>query len=250
MKEVIDNFSDASSSYKKFRPTYPPQLYQAILAQTEARRSCWDCGTGNGQVAAELSKYFEQVYATDVSENQISHSVRKDNIIYKAERAEKTSFADEQFDIITVAQAIHWFDLKKFDLEVARVLKPKGLLFIWGYGLIRIEKEIDKVIDHLYTQEIGPYWDRQRKYIDEHYQGIELNLSKMEAPQSLSITQTWTLDSFIGYLRTWSSVKKYWKAHDDHDPTLSVKTELQAFWEPEEKKDVRFPIFMQIWQKA
>lgn len=118
MKKIIDNFSRQSNSYKKFRPKYPKELYQVILSNSIERNECWDCGTGNGQVAIELSKYFKNVRATDISKNQIKLADSKSNIEYLIAKAEKTTFNENQFDLITVAQAIHWFDIKAFNSEV------------------------------------------------------------------------------------------------------------------------------------
>ena len=65
MKQLKDKFSNQSKSYKKYRPEYPKDLYETILSVVKARDEYWDCGTGNGQVAKELSKYFQKVSATD-----------------------------------------------------------------------------------------------------------------------------------------------------------------------------------------
>lgn len=249
MKKTIDNFSEASAEYKKFRPTYPPALYQQILAHTQSRYCCWDCGTGNGQVAKSLAQHFDQVFATDISENQIKQAQPQSNVIYSVSRAESTHFQDAQFDAITVAQAIHWFDLRAFEREVLRVLKPQAHLFIWGYGLVSLEGKIDPIVKRFYTQTIGPYWDKERKYIDEHYQGIVLSLDKIATINSLQIAQSWTLTDFIGYIRTWSSVKKYRKAQAK-DPCIELQKALEPFWQPKEEKEVIFPLFMQVWQKT
>src|SRR4028119_14246 len=115
-----DNFSALADQYSTFRPTYPIELYQYLMSLVRNRDAAWDCGTGNGQVAQELANYFTKVYATDISEAQIKNAVRKETIIYKVERAEKTSFSDNMFDLITVAQAIHWFDFDSFYGEVNR----------------------------------------------------------------------------------------------------------------------------------
>src|SRR5689334_5303642 len=113
-----DNFSTQSEQYAKFRPTYPDDLYQFLFSLIKTKNIAWDCGTGNGQVAQELSKHFKEVYATDVSEKQIKNAIQRGNIFYKVERAEQTSFPDKNFDLITVAQAIHWFDFDAFYKEV------------------------------------------------------------------------------------------------------------------------------------
>src|SRR6185503_9076126 len=132
-----DNFSLQSYQYAKFRPTYPKELYDFLLSLVETREVAWDCGTGNGQVANELAKYFKQVYATDISEKQIQQAVKKDNIFYKVESAENTSFPANEFDLITVAQAIHWFSFDEFYNEVNRTIKPGGILAVIGYGLTK-----------------------------------------------------------------------------------------------------------------
>ena len=62
-----DNFSKQSDLYSKFRPGYPKQLFEFLLPLLPVKNSAWDCGTGNGQLAVTLSKYFTEVYATDIS---------------------------------------------------------------------------------------------------------------------------------------------------------------------------------------
>ncbi|MEM9143678.1 MAG: class I SAM-dependent methyltransferase, partial [Bacteroidota bacterium] len=166
MKEALDRFSGHSKSYKKFRPVYPQTLYTELLSHMDSRESCWDCGTGNGQVALALARYFQTVYASDISREQIQNAEQPKNVQFHVERAESTSFESNFFDLITVAQAIHWFDLDAFGKEVYRVSKNGGLLAVWGYGLLRISKKIDARIDAFYSGVVGPYWDRERRHID------------------------------------------------------------------------------------
>ena len=147
MKKIQDKFSIQAKTYKKYRPTYPQELYDEILKVTPNRDVCWDCGTGNGQVAVELSKYFRKVYATDISENQMKQAEKKSNIIYQLQRAEDTHFEDNLFDLITVGQAVHWFDLDKFNEEVKRVAKPQATVSFWTYGLLSIEENIDQLLN-------------------------------------------------------------------------------------------------------
>src|SRR4030095_11116914 len=138
-----DNFATQSDQYVKFRPTYPDELYQFLLPLVKTKDAAWDCGTGNGQVAQELSKHFKKVYATDISEKQIKNAIQRENIFYKVESAERTSFPDKSFDLITVAQAIHWFDFGAFYKEVERTIKPNGVLAVIGYGLLSIDEDTD-----------------------------------------------------------------------------------------------------------
>jgi ubiquinone/menaquinone biosynthesis C-methylase UbiE len=118
-----DNFSDKSDKYAKYRPTYPQEMLDFIFSLLDKKENAWDCGTGTGQIAIELSKEFNNVYATDISKTQLDNAIKKDNIFYSVQSAEKTNFNNKTFDLITVAQAIHWFDFDKFYFEVKRTLK-------------------------------------------------------------------------------------------------------------------------------
>ena len=163
-----DNLSEQSEQNLQFSPTYPKELYEFLLSLVEKKDAAWDCGTGNGQVAIELAKHFKQVYATDISEKQIKNAIQCDNILYKVEAAEETSFPGKSFDLITVAQAIHWVDFDAFYKEVKRTLKPGGILAVIGYALLHIDEDTDKVITKFYKKIIGSFLDPERRYIDEN----------------------------------------------------------------------------------
>lgn len=162
-----DNFSAQAQGYVQFRPTYPDELVDFVLSLTLSHESAWDCGTGNGQLGAKLADHFKQVFATDISAKQIAQAIQKPNLVYKVEPAEVTSFADASFDLITVAQAIHWFNFDLFYKEVRRTLKPGGALAVIGYGLPEVEGRTGDKIEAFYAQTLGDYWDKERHYIDE-----------------------------------------------------------------------------------
>jgi ubiquinone/menaquinone biosynthesis C-methylase UbiE len=161
-----DLFSQQAAEYAKYRPTYPHALYKCIFSHVHHFDCAWDCGTGNGQAAVALAKKFKQVIATDVSETQILHAQSRTNIIYQVCPAEKTPFSSHSFDLVTVAQALHWFDFDLFYPELKRVLKPHGLFAAWSYGLARVDPQVDRVIDFFYDQLLAPYWDPRRRLID------------------------------------------------------------------------------------
>jgi len=121
---ALDLFSEKSDLYAQARPQYPQALFDFLSSCVVHHGSVWDCATGNGQAAVGLAKLFVHVQATDMSEQQIAHALTAENITYSVQSAERTNFADQQFDLITVAQALHWFDFEKFWPEVLRVLNP------------------------------------------------------------------------------------------------------------------------------
>lgn len=246
MKEVKDIFSKQASTYKKYRPIYPAELYEDILNHVKDKHECWDCGTGNGQVAAELSKHFKKVYATDISNNQLENAKKEDNIIYSIARAEKTNFVDSQFDLVTVGQAAHWFDFDAFNSEVKRVTKKYGIIAIWGYGLLRIDSEVNKLIDHFYTEVIGPYWDKERRHIDNAYQSIKFDFDEIPCDQNKSIDVEWQLSDLQGYFNSWSCVQHYKDQNGGENPVEELISRISKVWNQSDKKEARFPIFMRI----
>ncbi|UOB18923.1 class I SAM-dependent methyltransferase [Abyssalbus ytuae] len=245
MKEALDKFSKQAATYKKFRPTYPAQLFDYIYSLCTHKNTAWDCGTGNGQVALELAKVFNKVFATDISEKQIHNAPRKENILYRVERAEKTSFPDNTFDLVTVAQALHWFDFNSFNQEVKRVLKPSGIVAVWGYSLLRINPEINKIIDNFYTQIIGEYWDKERKHVDSRYETINFNFEEINITQKFEIETQWTFQQLQGYFNSWSSVQNYMEKNNGHNPVTRLMEEINPFWLNSQKQIV-FPVFVRI----
>jgi ubiquinone/menaquinone biosynthesis C-methylase UbiE len=239
-----DNFSQQAKLYASFRPHYPSTLYEFLFKQGTNFDVALDCATGNGQVAVVLASKFKTVYATDISEKQLAQAPALSNVIYKIEAAEKTSFPDA-FDLVTVAQAIHWFDFDKFYAEVKRVLKPGGIFAVIGYGLISINTEIDKWIAHYYWNVVGPYWDKERRYIDEAYTTIPFPFNEIPSPK-LFIEYSWNKEQFIGYLHTWSSLQHYIKANNKSPLTYELLQALDKVWKDDEILPVKFPLFVRM----
>jgi SAM-dependent methyltransferase len=239
-----DNFSQQAAIYAAFRPTYPPELFQYLYTLISNRQCAWDCGTGNGQVAAALADHFDKVYATDISEKQIARAVQKPNIFYSVQRAEQTSFNDNQFGLVTVAQAIHWFKFDEFYDEVKRTLKPGGILAVIGYGLMETSGELNDVIRHFYKNVVGPYWDVERSYIDEEYTTIPFPFEEVSTPD-FAMEYDWNIDQLTGYLSTWSSVQHYINKNNT-DPLTLVSEQLKQAWGVEAIKKFTFKILLRV----
>jgi ubiquinone/menaquinone biosynthesis C-methylase UbiE len=212
-----DNFSAQAKLYAQFRPTYPPELYSFILSLVEKKDKAWDCGTGNGQVAQVLAAHFKEVCATDISSKQLEQAPVLPNVLYRIEGAENSSFGDNSFDLITVAQAVHWFDFDKFYATVHRTMQPNGILALVGYGLL---------------------------YTDQNYRSLPFPFTEIEMPPTESKFE-WALPQLLGYLETWSAVQHYIKANN-HNPIELIADELKAAWPENEIKTVRFPIISRI----
>ena len=243
-----DNFSTKSDLYAKFRPSYPQRFYDYLNDLVNTKDAAWDCGTGTGQVAVALAKSFTQVYASDLSKSQITAAVQKSNISYSVQQAEKTNYSADQFDLITVAQALHWFDFEAFYREVRRTLKPSGLFCVMGYGNLQISEEINPILSEFYTDTIGSYWDIERKYIDEKYRTIPFPFKEIETPK-FTLSLHWTLEHLIGYLNTWSAVKHY-ISKEKVNPVNEVYRKLKDQWGEDVTKQIRFPMLLRIGRLA
>lgn len=241
-----DNFSTQSDKYAQFRPVYPDALFEYLRGLVPGKEAAWDCATGNGQVAQRLAGIFQKVYATDISSQQLANAIVLPNIEYSLQPAERTGFADDSFDLITVAQAIHWFDFEAFYAEAERTLKPRGILAVIGYNLPRFNHAIDSTINEFYRNVVGPFWDKERIYIDEHYRTIPFPYADIPAP-SFSIDVEWTLDALLGYLGTWSAVKHYQKQKGE-DPVAGIAPVLEEAWGEAGTKILsgRFPILLRV----
>jgi len=237
-----DLFSNHANQYATFRPTYPKELYNFIFSYVKNFGTAWDAGTGNGQVARDLSDHFEKVIGTDISAKQLENAYQGDNIFY-FQTGETIMFSSKRFDLICVAQAIHWFDRDKFYTEVKRVAKPEAVIAIWGYGLLNIHSGIDFLIEDFYVNIIGPYWDKERKLVDEEYKTISFPFKEIEVP-SFSFSFQWTIDELQGYLNTWSSVQKYIKENQTN-PVEKLIDQIRPLWH-REKIDVKFPLFLRL----
>lgn len=239
-----DYFSHHSKTYATFRPTYPDALYKFVYSHLNENEKAWDCATGNGQVAQELSRHFKKVYATDISQQQIDHGYQAANIIYSVSPAEQTSFPDQEFDLVTVGQALHWFELDKFYSEVRRVSKPSGLLAVWGYALLSINPEIDRHFMHFYNDVVGPYWDSARKLVEDEYRTIVFPFDEIAGPR-FSIDVEWNRDQFAGYLSSWSATQKFIKSKN-LDPVPDFINSMKTLWDDQERKRVSFPVFLRL----
>ena len=239
-----DLFSTESEKYAQFRPGYPDELFDYINEITPHKEIAWDCGTGNGQVAVELARSFDKVFATDISQAQIDQATAAKNIHYIVQPAEKISFPDYFFDLIVVAQAIHWFDFDRFYSEVRRTGKKDAILCVMGYGMVSVSKEIDELIDIFYQNVIGSYWDKERRYIDEYYHTIPFPFQELKTPV-FEIELEWDFGHFLGYLSTWSAVKKF-TAQNHYDPITELQSALEKHWEEKASKKVHFPLLLRV----
>lgn len=239
-----DHFSKRAADYAKFRPTYPQKLFEYLGGVAPSHQLAWDCGTGNGQAALGLASVFDRVMATDASEKQISNAQTHERVKYRVAPAEDSGIESGTVDVITVAQALHWFDLGRFYAEARRVLKSDGVLAASAYNLLQIETAIDEVVNQYYHQVVGPFWSPERKLV-ENFAEIPFPFHEIDSPH-FEMKAHWDLHRFIGYLRTWSSSQRFIETTGS-DPVEQIIDELRAAWgTPGRTREVIWPMTLRV----
>lgn len=240
-----DHFSGHATQYAQARPAYPNELFAYLATLVDARDIAWDCATGNGQAAVDLSRYFKRVIATDASQAQIDCAVPVKNVEYRIALAENSGLLSHVVDLVTVAQALHWFNFDKFYVEVKRVLKNHGILAVWCYELLKTgNSEFDETIVEFYTSVTGSYWPPERKYIDEHYKTIPFPFDEIKTP-GFSIYLNWNIKQLLRYLNTWSAVKRYEQEKGDNPVESWLMPRVQKYFDSLEKPiNIQMPLVL------
>lgn len=239
-----DYFAAHADEYARRRPHYPSELFEYLASVVASNELAWDCGTGSGQAAVGLAGYFDHVIATDPSAEQIRNAFRHPNVTYREATAEDSGIESGTIDLVTAAQALHWFDTERFFGEVGRVLKPGGVVAVWSYELCRIEPAEDAIVHDFYYNVVGS-WPRERKYVDAQYKNIVFPFEEL-TPPTFAIELHWNLADLLAYIRTWSPVRIYLEKHGT-DPVTQIEAQLAEAWgDPREQKRATFPINMRI----
>ncbi len=197
-----DHFSGFASRYADFRPHYPAELFDYLATLVPRHSLVWDCAAGNGQATYDLAERFDKVIATDASKEQIASARPHPRIEYRVAPAERSGLPEKSVGLITVAQAVHWFDLERFYAEARRVLSPGAVLAVWAYGVNEVEGDaVNQLVQDFYANTVGPYWPPERKLVEDGYRTIPFLFAEITAP-AVRMEMRWTLEQLLGYFST------------------------------------------------
>lgn len=226
-----DHFSAISKTYAAYRPHYPKQLTDLLVAHCEAHRLAWDAGCGSGQLSVDLVPHFATVIATDPSPQQIAAAAPGPE--YRVEPAESSSLSSGSADLVVVAQAAHWFDWPRFVAEVARVAAPGALVGLISYGVPRVPELA------AFRAKIGPYWPAGREHVENGYRDLNWPWPAIEVP-TMDLVEHWDRDELIGYVGTWSATARLVAA----EGTAAV--EALAATLPVERRAIHWPLTVKL----
>jgi ubiquinone/menaquinone biosynthesis C-methylase UbiE len=246
MKPFQDHFSGVADRYADFRPRYPAELFDYLVTLGPGHSKVWDCACGNGQATVDLAARFKKVFATDASQEQIAAATPHPAIEYRVAPAEQSGLPDDSVALVTVAQALHWFDFDRFYAEAKRVLRVNGVLAVWAYGINTVEGEsVDRLVRQYYSTIVGPYWPPERTLVEDGYRTIPFPFDEI-TPPAFRMEASWTLDQLLGYFSTWSATSRYIKANG-HNPLEPLGAELERAWgDPGSSRSVVWPLTLRV----
>ncbi|XP_074276724.1 uncharacterized protein LOC141600391 [Silene latifolia] len=215
MSELFDKQADL---YLEGRPDYPKEWYKWLADRTPSHSLAWDVGTGNGQAAIAVAEHYDQVIATDVSEAQLQRAIPHPRVKYlhippTFSKDELISLIgpENSVDLITVAQAVHWFDLPTFYKTASLLLKkPGGIIAVWCYNNVTVSPTFDPVMDSFHKTTL-PFWNPNIQYVFDGYKTLsfpfgEVGLGKEGEPKEVGIPKTLSFKGFVRMLKSWSAV--------------------------------------------
>lgn len=238
-------FERGGQAYAQFRPEYPARLGEFLAALAPAAGLAVDVGCGSGQLTARLAPFFTVTLGVEPSADQIAHAVTRDGIGYVRASAERLPVADRSAALITAAQAAHWFDRPAFYAEVRRIAVDRAVLALVSYGVVELEPDLRARFDRFYRQEIGPYWPPERALVDSGYAGIDFPFEERPAPR-LTIEKDWNLDELLGYLSTWSAVRRAQDAGEQRMLRAFAADLADSWGEPARTRRISWPIAMRL----
>ncbi len=236
-----DHFSGHAADYARYRPTYPDALFARLAGLTERHDLAWDCATGNGQAAAGLARHFARVVATDASPEQIAAAPPRPGVEFRVALAERSGLPGGSADLVLVAQALHWLDRERFYAEAARVLRSGGVLAATIYDRLEMDGPVAALVERLH-EEVSPYWPEERRHTTvEGFRALPFPQPEIELPE-IHLAQDWPLERLLGYLGTWSAVRRH-RAATGHDAVAALAPEFARAWgDPAAPRRVTWPM--------
>jgi SAM-dependent methyltransferase len=240
-----DHFSGHAASYAQARPTYPSALFDWLAMQCPRRDRAWDAGCGNGQASVALGAQFDRVFATDPSAAQVAAATPHPRVTYAVEPAEACSLPDASVDLVTVAQALHWFDQDRFHAQVARVLRADGLFAAWSYERCTVSPAVDAVFERVYGAELGAWWPPERRHVEARYATLPFPYDELATP-AFELRCDWTLAQYLAYLRSWSACQRRLAAEGVDAVGLLADAFAEAWGPAATVRPVRWPLALRV----
>ena len=214
-------------------------------------------------VRLQLAKIYKNVIATDTSPKQLEFAIKLPNIRYQLTpptmsitELEQNVATQSSVDLVTIAAALHWFDLPQFYKQVKWVLKkPNGVIAAWTYTMPEINESVGAVFKPFDTVDCEPFWEPQRKLVDNKYMSIDFPFEPVDGVDNTGpfdqfvLEKVMNLDNYFTFIRSCSG---YQTAKDKGVELLTdnVIDKFKVAWnvDGQSQKVARFPIYLRIGQ--
>lgn len=241
MQPFQNHFSGRASNYLTHRPSYPLDLVEWLVELPEEHSLAWDAGCGSGQLSIPLARRFEEVIASDASAHQISAAPPHPRVRYRVARAEGSGLPPGVVDLAVAAQSAHWFSLEDYFAEVRRVAKRDASMALVCYGRPELRGNANDVLRRFHQDVLAPFWPPERRFVDELYRSLPFPFEEVPVPE-LTMTHSWGLARFCGYVETWSAVRNL-EERAGPAPLQEFFGALEESWgEPDDLHEVRWPL--------
>lgn len=202
-----DHFTHQSIASATNHPRYPEELfdYLAGLSTTTHRAFAFD--VRNDQAAHCLASRFDEVIAADPNHSKRSKTYSTGCLHYLCSAAGEIPLTEKSIDLITVSQAWHWLEANILEQEARRVLRPGGLLAVWGFNLLRVDEPISALVNRFYFHELKDYWPDNRKSHVQPYAEFPIHLTPLPTPV-FAMHQSWTATQLLEYVLSWATTQK------------------------------------------
>jgi ubiquinone/menaquinone biosynthesis C-methylase UbiE len=222
MPDSIDRFSSRVDNYVKYRPGYPREIIDLLVAECglTPESVVADIGSGTGIVAELFLRHGNKVYGVEPNREmrEAAERLLKAHANFKSidGKAEATTLDGQSVDFVTAGQAFHWFDQEKARKEFTRILQPQGwAVLIWN------ERRLDS------TPFLRAYEDLLLKYGTDYervrHENVYEDIRSFFAPESFKFAdfdnlQTFDFEGLKG--RIFSASYTPEPGHPSFDPML------------------------------
>ncbi len=243
MSESQDHFSGVAGHYARGRFGYPDALFDYLAGLCHARETAWDCATGSGQAAAALAGRFDKVEATDISADLLALAPVLPNVTYRQAPAEASGLAPTSVDLVTVAQALHWFDQEKFWAELRRVCRPGAVLAFWGYLWPQVDGTVDAQLRKLRLV-LESFWPERAGVLQREYREVNPPFEALQPP-AFTLAADWRRTDYLAHIASWSAVR-YHRERQGGDILAGFDQGLQGVWPDHEVRRVTWPLVLLV----
>lgn len=238
-------FSRQGADYFHNRPDYPIELIQYLSSLCNTRKTAWDVGTGNGQVAIKLSSFFEKIIATDIAKEQIENAIKKKNINYCISSAENSKIEDQSINLITGGQVAPWLKIHEFYSEAKRVAEKNCIIALFGFREVDICKDLNILINNVIHNLLNDYWPGGKQLNDNRYSNLPFPFEEIKCPQ-FTIVKNWNPENIFQLIDSYSGGRVFFEKNGYKVTTL-IKNEFIKLWGDNNiSKIVKIPIYMRV----